>query len=193
MRDLCQHMMDLVENGVAAGAGVVSIVLWEEEAEDRLSLSVDDDGRGMEPAVVERIADPFFTTKRRRRVGLGLSLLEAACQRSGGTFAVHSLPSCGARVECTFQLSHVNTPPLGDVVSTLAALIAIHPDLRLRYEHRAGAQRFHLDTVELRAMLGDGVPLGEPAVVSGLKRCLAAEWESFRGRTAPPQRSRAGS
>ena len=193
MRDLCQHMMDLVETGVAAGASAVSIALREDEAEDRLSVHVEDDGRGMEPEVVERTSDPFFTTRKSRRVGLGLSLLEAACRRSAGTFAVHSSPGCGTRVECSFRLSHIDTPPLGDVVSTLTALIALHPDLRLRYEHRAGARRFHLDTGEVRAALGDAVPLGEPAAVSGLKRRLLAEWESFRDRPATARRSRADS
>jgi len=174
--------MDLVENGVAAGAGAVSIALREDEAEDRLSVHVEDDGRGMAPEVVERTSDPFFTTRTSRRVGLGLSLLEAACQRSDGTFAVHSSPGCGTRVECSLRLSHIDTPPLGDVVATLTALIALHPELRLRYEHRAGARRFHLDTAELRAALGDGVPLGEPAAVIGLRRRLLTEWESFRKR-----------
>lgn len=193
MRDLCQHMMDLVENGVAAGASAVSIALREDEAEDRLSVHVEDDGRGMEPEVVARTSDPFFTTRTSRRVGLGLSLLEAACQRSAGTFTVHSSPGCGTRVECSFRLSHIDTPPLGDVVSTLTALIALHPDLRLRYEHCAGARRFRLDTGELRAALGDAVPLAEPAAVSGLKRRLLAEWESFRDQPGTARRSRAGS
>jgi hypothetical protein len=193
VRDLCQHMMDLVENGVAAGASAVSIALREDEAEDRLSVDVEDDGRGMEPEVVERTSDPFFTTRKSRRVGLGLSLLEAACQRSAGTFTVHSSPGCGTRVECSFRLSHIDTPPLGDVVSTLTVLIALHPEVRLRYEHRAGARRFRLDTEELRAALGEAVPLGEPAAVGGLKRRLLAEWESFREGAAAPRRSRAGS
>jgi len=111
MRDLCQHVMDLVENSVASGAQRVTVLLSEDVQQNRLSLLVEDDGEGMTPEVAGKAADPFYTTRNTRRVGLGLSLLQAASQRSEGSFALDSAPGRGTRVECSFGLTHLDRPP----------------------------------------------------------------------------------
>ena len=180
MRDLCQHVMDLVENSVASGAQRVTVLLSEDVQQNRLSLLVEDDGEGMTPEVAGKAADPFYTTRNTRRVGLGLSLLQAASQRSEGSFALDSAPGRGTRVECSFGLTHLDRPPLGDVVTTLATLVALHPSLDLRYEHRTGERRFVVDTAGFQAELRDGVSLGEPSVLSLVRRHLAEEWAAFR-------------
>jgi len=180
MRDLCQHMMDLVENAAAAGAKRVQIAVCEDGARDSLALVVEDDGRGMSPEHAQRAADPFYTTRRTRRVGLGLSLLRAAAERCGGSFALDSVPGDGTRVRCCFQLSNVDTPPLGDVVTTLCALIAVHPEIDVRYEHRAGERCFGMDTQDVRSALGDDIALSEPAALSALRRHLNQQWQQFR-------------
>ena len=196
MRDLCQHIMDLVENAAAAGARAVTITLREEPEADRLALAVEDDGRGMSAEDARQAADPFFTTRsldsardrpgvgagrQVRRVGLGLSLLQAAAERAGGAFDLESEPGRGTRVECSFALSNVDTPPLGDVATTLAALVALHPELRLRYEHDRAGRRFCLDTAELGQALGDDIALSSPAAASALRRQLTRAWEAFVG------------
>ncbi|UCH34563.1 MAG: ATP-binding protein [Armatimonadota bacterium] len=191
MRDLCQHIMDLVENAAAARASRVSVELCEDETRDRMTLSVEDNGRGIGPDALERAADPFYTTRQTRAVGLGLSLLRAAAARCGGDFAIHSTPGQGTRVECSFGLSHIDRAPLGDVVATLTALVAVHPGLDLRYEHRQGDRCFSLDTAEFRAALGEGPGLDEPAVVAALRRYLAGEWDAFRERAGPSVEERA--
>jgi hypothetical protein len=180
MRDLCQHIMDLVENAAAAGAKQVRISVCEDDARDRLLLVVQDDGAGMSPDLARRASDPFCTTRTTRRVGMGLSLLQAATERCGGSFELTSVPGDGTRVRCSFQQSNIDTPPLGDVVTTLCALVAVHPQLDLHYEHRAGAQRFCLDTRELRSALGEDIALSEPAALSALRRHLNAGWQAFR-------------
>jgi hypothetical protein len=180
MRDLCQHMMDLVENAAAAGAKRVQVTVCEDAARDCLSLMVEDDGRGMSAELTDRAADPFYTTRTTRRVGLGLSLLRAAAERCGGSFALDSVPGSGTRIECSFRLSNIDTPPMGDVVTTLCALIAVHPEMEMRYEHHAHARSFCMDTQELRAALGDDIAPSEPAALCALRRYLSAEWQHFR-------------
>jgi len=174
--------MDLVENSVASGATRVTVLLGEDVEQDHLSLVVEDDGEGMTPEVAENAADPFYTTRETRRVGLGLSLLQAATQRSEGSFGVDSAPGRGTRVQCSFVLSHLDRPPLGDVVTTLITLLALHPTLDLHYEHRAGERCFVVGAAKLQATLRNGASLGEPSVLSVIKKQLAEDWVRFEGK-----------
>ncbi|NTU49095.1 MAG: hypothetical protein HGA84_08870, partial [Syntrophobacteraceae bacterium] len=75
MQDLSLHILDIVENSLAAGARRVEIRVEENIAADRMFIEIVDDGCGMDEERIQRALDPFFTTKTVRRVGLGLPLL----------------------------------------------------------------------------------------------------------------------
>ena len=59
-------------------------------ANDYLTLSVSDTGKGIEPEVVSKIFDPFFSTKGTGGTGLGLSQVYGCMERAGGTVRVYS-------------------------------------------------------------------------------------------------------
>lgn len=59
-------------------------------------IEIEDSGHGMEPAVLERIFDPYFTTKE-RGTGLGLASTYSIINRHGGGITVDSSPGQGAR------------------------------------------------------------------------------------------------
>jgi hypothetical protein len=50
--ELSLHILDVVENSLAAGAGLVTIGLAKDSRTDRLALSISDDGRGDRKSVV---------------------------------------------------------------------------------------------------------------------------------------------
>lgn len=168
MQDLSLHILDIVENSLAAGAGRVEIRIEENLREDRMTLEIVDDGCGMDEEMMRRALDPFFTTKTVRRVGLGLPLLSESCRMSNGELCLQSQPGQGTRVRAVFQRSHIDRKPLGNMTDTLITLIAGHPEVDLLYEHRKGDACFSLDTREIKAGLGD-VPLNEPRVISALR------------------------
>ncbi|MBN1611977.1 MAG: response regulator [Polyangiaceae bacterium] len=62
-------------------------------------LAVRDDGHGMTPEVLERIFEPFFSTKStKRRSGLGLSMVYSTVQQHRGGLKVTSQPGQGTLI-----------------------------------------------------------------------------------------------
>ena len=49
LEDLSQHVLDIAENSIAASASDVSVEIVEDEAGNRLSMTVEDNGHGMSP------------------------------------------------------------------------------------------------------------------------------------------------
>ncbi|MDF9619351.1 PAS domain-containing protein [Pseudomonas entomophila] len=76
-------------------------------AGDYLQLSVEDNGRGMPPEVVERAIDPFFTTKPLGQgTGLGLSMAFGFVRQSGGQLQIQSTPGAGTRIDLYLPRHH---------------------------------------------------------------------------------------
>jgi hypothetical protein len=164
VRELSLHLLDIVENSISAGAGRIAICVHDSVAGDRLTITVRDDGRGMPADKAARIDDPFVTTRKTRRVGLGLSLLAAAARRCEGDIAVAAVPGGGTEVTAFFRRSHIDRAPLGDLGGTLGLLIAGNPHIDFSYTHRVDEGDFTLDTRELASEL-DGLSLSDPAVI----------------------------
>lgn len=154
MEEISLHVLDIAQNSVAAGARHIAISIREHTAADRLTVSITDDGGGINPEILSTAADPFTTTRTTRKVGLGLALLEAACRAAGGILTVTS-GSDGTCVTATFQLAHVDRAPLGDIASTLIALIAANPGIRISYEHEVNGREFTFDSDEAEECLED--------------------------------------
>jgi anti-sigma regulatory factor (Ser/Thr protein kinase) len=168
MRELSHHILDIVRNSVEAGAHRVDLVVTEEAAADRLTIVVRDDGRGMGAETLEHVTDPFYTTRTTRRVGLGLSLFEATCERCEGALTVASEPGTGTKVTATMRRSHIDRMPLGDMGALAQAVACADGDMRFVYSHTLDGLHFELDTEELRQELDD-VPLTEPSVLTWVR------------------------
>jgi len=178
VQDLSLHILDIAENSLAAGARRVEIRIEEDMQADRVTIEIVDDGCGMDEEMVKRALDPFFTTKTVRRVGLGLPLLAEACRMSNGQLCLQSCPGGGTTVRATFQRSHIDRKPLGNIGDTLITLIVGHPEVDLFYEHRKDGAHFSLDTREIRAELGN-VPLNAPKIASGLRASIFSGLEEL--------------
>ena len=116
-----QILTNLVSNAVEAigeGEGEIVVALGETAAEDILAsrffpsdwspkslryacLSVSDNGCGLEPAIQEKIFDPFFSTKFTGR-GLGLSVVLGLVRAHGGAITVDSRVGSGTTFHVFF-------------------------------------------------------------------------------------------
>jgi anti-sigma regulatory factor (Ser/Thr protein kinase) len=176
MREIALHLLDIAENSVAAQGRNICIAVHEDLKNDRLWACVEDDGRGMDAETVQRVLDPFYTTRTTRKVGLGIPLLKLAAEQSAGGLTLTSEQGKGTRLEVTFRHSHIDRMPLGDLAATFLAMLVSHPDIHWIFNYRVTqadgqSDEFAFDDVELKAELGD-LPMTEPEVLSFVRGML---------------------
>jgi signal transduction histidine kinase len=75
-------------------------------------LSVIDSGPGVDPAIVDRMFNPFFTT-RRAGTGLGLAIVHRIVDAHGGSVGVCNEPGLGARIDIRLPPSRADRPTSG--------------------------------------------------------------------------------
>ena len=184
MRDISLHLLDLMENSLRAGASLVQLEL-DLEAAGALSITLTDDGCGMDEELLRKAADPFTTTRTTRKVGLGIPLTKLNAERTGGTFSLQSAPGQGTRLTACFQTRHMDCLPLGDLAATIASVLIAHPqgtDILLTLRSPLGEESF--DTRTVRQALGEEVPLNEPEVVAWLRDTLNEQIRTVLGGEA---------
>jgi anti-sigma regulatory factor (Ser/Thr protein kinase) len=155
LRDLSLHLLDLIENSISAGASTVWLHITQDPKRDLLEVVVEDDGPGL-PVEPEVALNPFYTTKKGKRTGLGLALLRANAELAGGALTLQRSSHGGLRVSATLGLGHVDRIPLGDIPSTLAMTACTCPKLDLVGEFRVDQQQFTLRLSEAREQLSPG-------------------------------------
>jgi len=165
MQDLSLHILDIVENATQAGATLVEIDILEDMDKDLLRISIQDNGRGMDAEMLKGATDPFVTTRTTRRVGMGLPLLKQAARETGGDLRITSELGKGTRVVATFQKSHIDRRPLGDMGATLTALIMGNPDLDFVYRSNLREEEVEVDTRSIRKELDGAMGINDPAVM----------------------------
>ncbi len=147
MRELSLHVLDLVENSLRAGAGVVEVGVEEQPDRDLLVITVEDDGPGLAVAP-EQALDPFYTTKEGKRTGLGLSLFRQQVQMAGGGVELGRSALGGLAVRASLVLGHVDRYPLGDLAGTLAGVAAANPGVEIRARLANGGRKVAVSTAD---------------------------------------------
>ncbi len=182
MKELSLNVLDIVQNSITAGADHIEISLIEND--DRLlTLTIADNGCGMSRETVERVRDPFYTTRTTRKVGMGIPLLRLASEQAGGELHIESktreeAPSDhGTVISATFHTDSIDFTPVGDMVSTMCVIIQGHPEIDYVFRHKTPALDVELDTAQMREVLGEGISLAEPEILSWLSEYLSQQYE----------------
>jgi len=93
---LRQIIVNTALNAIQAMPEGGSLTVSTERTYTRIVITVEDTGAGIDPAILSKIYDPFFTTKEvGEGTGLGLAVTYALVQQMGGTIAVKSKPGKG--------------------------------------------------------------------------------------------------
>jgi len=176
MREIALHLLDIAENSVAAEGHNISIAVDENLQSDLLTVSVTDDGRGMDEQTAKQVLDPFYTTRTTRKVGLGIPLLKLAAEMAEGRLSLVTEAGKGTKVEALFRHSLIDRMPLGDIATTFLTLLVSYPHIHWVFAYRVRdmngqSQEYNFDDTELKTELG-GTSMTEPEILKFVRGML---------------------
>jgi anti-sigma regulatory factor (Ser/Thr protein kinase) len=171
MEDLSLHILDVAENSIAAGAKYIEIKVMIDTKNDSLVIEINDDGKGIGPEIINKVFDPFYTTRQTRKIGLGLPLLDEATKNAGGKLTVESELGTGTRVTAKFELSNIDRKPLGNMADTLVALLSRNLETSIKYVEEKDGNKFVFDTKEIKSH-NTGIAFNSVEVLTFIKKYI---------------------
>ena len=153
---LSDYLVDLIQNSVEAKAGVINVSLSENGGS--VKVSIEDNGKGMDEKTLARVRDPFFTEAGKhdkRKVGLGLSFLAQFISQCGGTWDITSQKGVGTSLSFGYDSSHIDTPPVGNLVGALVTLMGLTGEFELTFNRVIDDDSYSVSRSEVIDALGD--------------------------------------
>ena len=88
---------NIVQNAVQFARDSVAVrVAW---SVDLITVTVRDDGPGFAPAVLDRVGEPYISSRGEGHLGLGIFIAQSLLQRTGGRLVVRNLRGAGGRID----------------------------------------------------------------------------------------------
>lgn len=182
MDELSLYVLDITMNSVRAGATEVTVELIEEG--EWLTFKVSDNGCGMTEEQLNKLSNPFFTTRKTRKVGLGIPFLKMLAEMTGGGVeitSVHESVSAdhGTTTKARFGRNHIDFIPLGNMVETVKTLIQGSPDINFTYRYKTEGGEVYLSCAEIKEVLGE-IPLNEPEILEWIGENLREQYDALK-------------
>ena len=182
MRDLSMHVLDIAQNSIKAGAKLVTVA-FVDDGNGKLTFSVKDDGCGMSDETIKKVANPFYTTRTTRKVGMGIPLLTLAAEQTGGKVSIISSTKAedhGTTISATFDTKSIDFTPLGDIVETVCLLIQGNPEIDFVFIHQTPKFNVRLSIPEIKEILGEDVSVAEFEVIQWIKGFLDEQYNDVQ-------------
>lgn len=161
MKDLAEVSLELLINSLEAQANALEFTL--DLGHDPCVLSLIDNGKGMDEALLAKVTSPFTSTRVTRSTGFGLAFFQQAIQQANGQVNIFSKPNQGTRILATWDGHHLDALPLGNMGETLALVLQRQPHLHLNFHITKHARSYHFSSDECALAL-EPVSLDEPSV-----------------------------
>ncbi len=179
MKDLSLHILDILQNSLTAGASLVELSIEEDDENDKLTITITDNGKGMSQEMVKTVTDPYTTTRTTRKVGLGIPLLKQNAERTGGRLTIESQLGKGTNVIAEFIPSSIDCLTFGDIAGVIAITVSGNPNVDFIYNHKKNSNLYCFNTKEIREILGD-IPISDPSISKYLKEMIQTNLDEIQ-------------
>ncbi len=153
MKEIALHILDIVQNSIQAKADLIDIQIEENFKRNCITVKICDNGCGIPDYILPIVTDPYTTSRKTRKVGLGLALLKHHAEAAEGYLDIHSEKGKGTRIEALFTKDHIDRQPLGDIAGVIKILLVANPEIEFVYRHFTDMGEFKFSSAETKKVL----------------------------------------
>lgn len=146
MKELALHIMDIMQNSITADSTMISVGVEVSSGDEMLTISVEDNGCGMDEETLKKATDPFHTSRTTRMIGLGIPMFKAAAVLTGGDFDLKSEVGRGTLLTASFVNASIDRQPLGDLGNVFFLTMLSHAELQLKLKISSDRGTFLFDS-----------------------------------------------
>lgn len=168
MPDIATHILDIVYNSIRALASLIKISILDSDISNQITIEIIDNGCGMDKTTLNNVVDPFYTTRKTRKVGLGIPLFKEGALLTGGSFDISSTVGGGTKLKVTYIKDNIDCPPIGDLPTVLVTLIQANENINYEFLYKTDNNKYEFNTIDIKAVLED-VKINEPSIILWLK------------------------
>jgi Histidine kinase-, DNA gyrase B-, and HSP90-like ATPase len=153
-------ILDLIQNSIEAEASEIDLIL--NQSVKIFSVRIKDNGCGMTSEELKMAEDPFYTNGKKhihRKVGLGIPFLIQTLSMTEGKSNIHSIKDRGTEIDIEFNLSNIDTPPIGNLISLMYQAMCFDGNYSLNIERLLTENRktssYTVKRYEMQNILGE--------------------------------------
>lgn len=172
--------LELVQNSLAAKASRIDVTLKLDQSDGTSTLIIQDNGSGMDEAMVKKVSSPFTTSRTTRKVGLGVAFFTQAITQADGTWSIASKPNEGTLIIGSWKSTHWDAPPLGNFGEVILLALQSQPNLHLHFNSAANSNTYEFDSKVLETAIAP-VPVSEPAILQWIENEINTNIQHCKG------------
>jgi hypothetical protein len=171
MKSLDLHIIDITHNSIRAGATEIGIEMVDSAAKDLLSIKITDNGCGMPQEMIDAINSRFYSCRKERKIGMGIALLKFHSELCNGQFYLKSKVGEGTEIYASYQRSHIDLQPKGDLPGCFASFICQYQDINFKIKYITDDDTFELSTAEVKEVF-EGMNLNNYEIINSLTELI---------------------
>lgn len=178
MRELSLNILDIAENSIKAEASLIEITI--DIRGEEFIIEIKDNGKGMSRELLNKVEDPFTTSRTTRKVGMGIPLFKMSAIDAGGTFEIKSKLGEGTTVIASYKIDNIDRMPLGSIEDTITSLILTKPEINYILTYSSEKEKFIFSTKEVKEMIEE-IPIESFDVLEFIKGHIRENIKSING------------
>lgn len=171
MKTLDLHITDIFHNSLRAKAKQIVVEIKDSDSENIFSLTIKDDGCGIDGEKLKAINESFFSSRKERKIGMGLALLKHQAESCNGSFSISSEVGKGTDVVAVFQKNHIDRQPSGDIAGSMATFICQFSEINIVFRYVTDNDEFELSTEDIKSVF-DKQNLNDFKIISAIKEMI---------------------
>lgn len=171
MKTLDLHIIDIVHNSIRAGANKIGIDIEDNVPQNIFSIKISDNGCGIDQDTLDAINSTFYSSRKERKIGMGIALLKYHSELADGKFLIKSELGKGTETFASFKRNHIDMQPLGDLADCFANFICQYQDIEFCVSYDIDSEKFEISTSDVKEVF-EGMNLNNYEIIKSIKELI---------------------